>query len=123
MKNEEKNMEITIKGYIGTTKRIHFFIPSLPKVSIVVLSVGQVFAALLSGKGVSFPREPDGLRDWETSDRSSITLTKRACCHIMGLLDIHHDCNNHMHIVNISFTLLSISWFSIAVLFVIHSYK
>ena len=31
----EKNMEATIMGYIGTTIRIHSFIPSQPKVRLV----------------------------------------------------------------------------------------
>ena len=38
----EKNMETTIMGYIGTTIRIHSFIPSQPKVSLECRDFGVV---------------------------------------------------------------------------------
>ena len=36
----EKKMEATVMGYVGTTIRIHSFIPSQPKVSFVNLGTG-----------------------------------------------------------------------------------
>ena len=45
----EKKMETTLMGHLGTTRRIRYFIPSWPKVSLVADDVMQRAALASSG--------------------------------------------------------------------------